>query len=205
MAVELVPLAAVEVEDAYARDRLGDVLAVGAHVLHGGRTDEAGDAGEALDARPAFRDRPLDQRIPRLAGARRQLDRVLRRHHLDAADLQVDDEAGEALVRDDEVAAPAEEEQRPAFSALTTSVVEVVVVTTVAAVVEGAEELGELAPPLEHAAAVSAAPTATTLSSRPPMTTALPSTLIVFVPAPDSTKSYSTRWMPAFWRWIPAP
>ena len=117
LAVELVRLAAAEIEDAHARDRLGDVLAVGAHVLHGGRTDEAGDAGEALDTRPAFRDRPLDQRVPGLPRARRQLDPAISRHRLDAADPQVDDEAGEALVRDDEVAAPAEEEQRPAFSA----------------------------------------------------------------------------------------
>ena len=39
-----------EIEGADGGDGLGDLLAVGSYVLDGGSADEAGDAGEALDA-----------------------------------------------------------------------------------------------------------------------------------------------------------
>src|SRR5690606_32861846 len=47
---------------------LGDLLAVGAHVLHRGGAGRTGDAGERLDAAPALGDGGGHHLVPRLAG-----------------------------------------------------------------------------------------------------------------------------------------
>ena len=47
-----------------ALDGFGDLVAVSANVLHGGRADGAGDAGERLDAGESLRQRPGDESVP---------------------------------------------------------------------------------------------------------------------------------------------
>ena len=112
---ELDHLSAKKVEGADTDDRLRDVLSVGPHVLHGGRAHEAGDARQALQARPTLRDRALDDGVPGLARPRGQVDRAVRERGVDAAREHVEGQAGEALVGDHEVAAPPQDEQGKAL------------------------------------------------------------------------------------------
>jgi hypothetical protein len=107
--------AVVAVVRAHRGDRLGDLLAVGADVLDGGRAGRAGDAREGLDTDPALVDGASHDVVPGLA--RRD------RHHGTAAQVGVDrdatrqdpDDGGvDALVGDDQVAATAHDEHRVA-------------------------------------------------------------------------------------------
>ncbi len=91
-----------------ARDRLGDVLAVGADVLDRRRADRAGDAREALDAGATAGDAALHERVPRLAGGDVQEVAVA----LDAGGEHADHGPREAGVGHDEVAAARHEEHR---------------------------------------------------------------------------------------------
>ncbi len=100
---------------AHGGDRVGDLLAVGADVLHRGGADRAGDAGERLDAHPALLDRPGDQVVPDLAGGDRDEGAAAGvPGHRHAAGRDPHDGAVEALVGDDEVAAAGDEQDRRA-------------------------------------------------------------------------------------------
>src|ERR1019366_7627276 len=89
------------VVDANARDRLGDLLAVGAHVLNGRPPDEAGDPAQALEAAPAFVDRARDDRAPGPARGHVDTPPIALAPRLDAARAQARDEAGEPAVPHD--------------------------------------------------------------------------------------------------------
>ena len=106
-------------------DPLGDLLAVGADVLDGRRPGPAGDPRQAFHARQPLANAAGHHRIPVLTRRQRQLNRApagrggppgrprrpaMRRPTPTRGDAHHG--AGEALVGDDEVAAPAEHEQR---------------------------------------------------------------------------------------------
>ena len=61
----------VAIVRAHARDRVGDLLAVRADVLHRRRADEARDARQALDAREPGVDHLRDEVVPHDAGGQR--------------------------------------------------------------------------------------------------------------------------------------
>ena len=104
----------VAVPDPHPRDRLRDVLSVGADVLHGRRADEPGDAGQRLDARPAAVDRVGDDVVPHLTGgdAHGRAGAVVGGFDVDAARGDPHDRALEAGVGDEQVGAAGEHEQR---------------------------------------------------------------------------------------------
>jgi len=83
-------------------------LPVGSDVLDGGSSDGAGDAGEALDAGVAGGEGVVDEGVPDFASSYFE-DAVGEGFY--AGDLHLEDEAGEAGVGDEEVAAAAEEEE----------------------------------------------------------------------------------------------
>jgi len=91
-----------EIEGADRVDGAGDLLPIGADVLNGRTSDEAGDAGQALDSADSLLAGPEDEGVPVYAG-------VDDGETLFGADLVTDvdeeDEAGEAFVGDDEVGA----------------------------------------------------------------------------------------------------
>ena len=92
-------------------DRLRDLLAVGADVLHRRRAGRARDARQRLDRRPA---RARRCRRPGRPTARRPGRRARPPVALDPAAADGDDVAGPALVRRDHVGAAAEQQQRAA-------------------------------------------------------------------------------------------
>ena len=90
-------------------DGLRDVFAVGSDVLDGRGADEAGDAGEALDAADAEVADVVDEGVPLDAGGDvEEVAAALDR----AVDRDVQDEAGEAFIRDEEIAASAQKKER---------------------------------------------------------------------------------------------
>ena len=98
----------------HRRDRLRDVLAVGAHVLHRGRTRRPGDAGQCLDPVQPRTDGVRDDVVPRGPGRHHdghaRARRVVRGRH---AGAQVaDDDTVEARVGHEDVRAATEHEQR---------------------------------------------------------------------------------------------
>ena len=99
-------LAGGPLEHAHRGDGLRDLLPVGADVLDRGGADQAGDAGQGLDAGQPVRDRARDERVPVLAGS----DGQLAAGALDPAGRDLHDQPVEALVRDHDVAAAAEDE-----------------------------------------------------------------------------------------------
>src|SRR5271154_1877705 len=66
----------VEVEHAHLGDGLGDLLPIGADVLHRGSADQSGDTGEALDARDSLLADGADKAVPVVARGNRVLDGV---------------------------------------------------------------------------------------------------------------------------------
>jgi hypothetical protein len=82
---------------------------------------QAWNPGQALDTGQLFRNRPLDQVIPCLAGGYRHGNgleaagtgavRAATFADHDALGGDVDDGTGEAIIRDDEVTAPAEDKE----------------------------------------------------------------------------------------------
>ena len=93
-------------------------MAVGAHVLHGGRADGAGDAGERLYAGEPLRQRPGDESVPDRARTGAHDDRtggVLVDDGGDLAErLHVDDRALEWGVGSQQVRPSAHDEERAA-------------------------------------------------------------------------------------------
>jgi hypothetical protein len=108
--------ARVALEDLDADDRLADVLPVRADVLDRRRAGGAGDAGEALDAGPSAGDGEVDEVVPPLARGDVDDDglRVLALDG-DAAQVDVDDHAVEAVVGDEHVRPAGQHEQRQFF------------------------------------------------------------------------------------------
>src|SRR5947208_269746 len=106
---ERAELAALRVEDAHRRHRVAHLLTVGPDVLDGRRADEAGDAAQALEPRPAALDARAHEIVPRLAGRRRQLHRAVHRARRDPAERDPRDDRRDSLVGDDEVRAAAED------------------------------------------------------------------------------------------------
>ena len=97
------------------RDGVGDLLAVGPDVLDGGRTREARDARERLDARPLLGDGARDEVVPRFAGSdAHPRPRTGVDAHVDAARAHEQHIAREAAVVDDDVGAAAQDEQEGA-------------------------------------------------------------------------------------------
>ena len=107
---ELGDLAGRAVERAHGRDRLGDLLAVGADVLDRRRADRAGDARQALDAREPLGDAARHERLPLLPRGDGQLDAPVALALLDAAREHAHDRARPALVGDHEVRAAGDEQ-----------------------------------------------------------------------------------------------
>ena len=104
--------------DPHLRDGLRDLLAVGADVLDRGGADQAGDAGERLDADPLALHGPRHEVLPALP--RRHRDHGASAGRVVALDVgphsaggDLDDGAVEAVVRDHDVAPAAEHEDRP--------------------------------------------------------------------------------------------
>jgi hypothetical protein len=96
-----------EVEGADFGDGGGDLLAVGSDVLDGRAADEAGDSGEAFDAGDAEHAGGADEVVPGDAGVDLDLRAV---ETGGGADGGEEDEAGKALVGNDEVGAAADGE-----------------------------------------------------------------------------------------------
>jgi hypothetical protein len=100
-------------------DRLGDLLAISADVLHRRRTDGTRNSGQRLDTHPAFSHRQRDDVVPRLAGGGRHQDtttcgEIVRGAagvvDLDTANTYAHDRSVEALVCDDDVGPTAQDE-----------------------------------------------------------------------------------------------
>jgi hypothetical protein len=102
----------VEVEGADVGDGVGDLLAVGADVLDGGSADQSGDTGEALDAGDSLLADGEDEGVPVVAGGDGVLDGVGGGggDGGGAGEGDVEDDAVEAGVGDEEIAAAAEDE-----------------------------------------------------------------------------------------------
>ena len=102
--------------DLDALDGLGDLVAVGAHVLHGGGTDRPGDAGQRLDAGQTLRERPGDEGVPDRARAGAHDDRSGRLLVDDGGNLaerlHVDDHALEGGVGCQQIRPSAHDEER---------------------------------------------------------------------------------------------
>lgn len=105
--------AGVEVEGADGVDGLGDLLPVGSDVLDGRGTSEAGDAGEALHAGEVEGARVENEGVPVEAGGDPEVDPVLAgwSGNQRVAESEMEDEAGETAIRDEEVGAAAEGEE----------------------------------------------------------------------------------------------
>ena len=112
LAVDVDPLTRRAIERAYADDRVTDLLAVGADILHGRRADEPGDPRHALDPRVAFGPGARDEPVPRFARGDREKDTIAFCLDRDATERHVDDEPREACVADNHVASAAEHEDR---------------------------------------------------------------------------------------------
>jgi len=98
----------VKVEGADVGDGVGDLLAVGADVLDGRAADSAGDTGEAFDAADSLLADLEDEAVPVGAGGDGVVDEVACAVGLGrGVDGDVEDEAVEAAVADEEVAATA--------------------------------------------------------------------------------------------------
>ena len=87
-------------------------MAVGADVLDGGGTDEAGDFGEGFDAGEAFADSVFDDMIPIFATHDAKAKAVVDRLFGDAAHAVDDDDAIVAFVVTDGVGTVAEDKSR---------------------------------------------------------------------------------------------
>ena len=85
------------------------LLAIGAYVLDGGGADLAGNAGQAFDAGQAAFDAEVNKGVPIFAAAGRDPNRVLLCDEADAAQGDVEDQAGKAVIREDGVAAAAQD------------------------------------------------------------------------------------------------
>src|SRR3989449_4865806 len=96
-----------------AEDGIRDVAVTGVQTcalpIYGRRADEAGDAAQALEPRPAALDARAHEIVPRLAGRRRQLHRAVHRARRDPAERDPRDDRRDPLVGDDEVRAAAED------------------------------------------------------------------------------------------------
>ncbi len=104
---------AVEIEGADGGDGGGNFLAIGADVLDRGAPDGAGDAGEALEAGAVVGDGALDEGVPVFSGGGLvEAGAGVSREGFDTTEGDAEDEAGEAGVGDEEIAAPAEDEER---------------------------------------------------------------------------------------------
>ena len=100
------------VEGADVGDGLGDLLTVGADVLDGRAADEAGDAGEALDAGEVCLADGEGEGVPVGAGGDGVGDGLRGAvEERRSGEGDVEDEAGKAGVGDEEVRAAAEEEE----------------------------------------------------------------------------------------------
>jgi len=101
----------VEIKGVDALDGLGDLLTVGSYVLDGRGTDEAGDAGETLDAADSLAAGLKNEGVPIEAGVGLK-DRFFAgfRRGEAVAKGQVQDKAREAGVGDDEIGAATEDE-----------------------------------------------------------------------------------------------
>jgi hypothetical protein len=101
----------LEVECAHPCDGLRDLLAVGADVLNGRRAGQPGDAGEAFHAGDSLLAEVQDQSIPVGAGGDFRFDGGFIAGEFDRfRELDLQDQAGVALVRNDKVGAAAERE-----------------------------------------------------------------------------------------------
>ena len=100
-----------EIEGADGGDSAGDLLPVGSDVLHRGAADGAGNSGEALDAAdPLFTD-VKDKGIPFASGAGGVVDEsAVGSGFYGVVDGDADDQAVEAFVADEQVAASAKNE-----------------------------------------------------------------------------------------------
>ena len=102
----------------YRGDGFGNLVAVGTHVLHGGRADGPGDAGEGLDAGQSLRQRPRDELVPdrtRVGAHEHRPGRTLIDDGGDLPErLHVHDRAFEGRVGGQQVRSAAHDEQRAA-------------------------------------------------------------------------------------------
>ena len=108
---ERLDLERLQVEDAHLLNRLGNLLAIGADILHRRSAHGAGDSGQALDAGGVVGDGSLHEAVPILAGsdAKHSLARIVFGFH--SAQRDVEDEAVESAIGDEEIAAAAEHKQ----------------------------------------------------------------------------------------------
>jgi len=107
-----------QVEGADLGDGVGDLLAVGSDVLDWGAPDRAWDAGEALDAGDSLLADAEDEAVPLGAGGGGVVDvSAFGAGVGGGADGDVEDEAVEAGVADEEIAAAAEDEDFEAVPA----------------------------------------------------------------------------------------
>ena len=110
-----------EIERPYREDAGGHLLPVGADVLDGSAADETRDACEAFDTGDTSFGDVKDEGVPIHSGWDLIGDACLPRHIVAVAidddgsrDLDVENEAVEAAVADEEVAAPAQDKERKA-------------------------------------------------------------------------------------------
>jgi hypothetical protein len=100
------------VEDPHPGDGLGHLLAVRAHVLNRRGAGRAGNAGQALDSGEALGHRECHDVVPGLAGLDRHQHVVALGHDTDAGGADQYDRPRNALISDNDVAAPGQHEER---------------------------------------------------------------------------------------------